>query len=540
MVLAGILAATSLTMAGCENPAGGGGGNGGYIPSNPHEHTWGTPVWEGAENASWAYYTDNPATWDTAGLGHKIGTEEKIRTCTTDGTTEVVDTRTYVPEQWVSDGGIPDATNPGSGSGTGHQEPAQNTHLRVDIIIPANRVLQSDGGFTVLDPSKEVHNHNYQWVDTGVTDWFPKAGDSTKEIEKKEQKEICTDDQTLSGASNRWVATGNERDKAIDPITSFPDTASIQYWGNPDIDIIATIGSTNAPTGNAVHTADGGTMVATINLVLPKLSQQAKALETFFAGSTGATPAITATLTELKNAQAKIRVGKNGNNANDVTITNFLAGMDAMITALEAKMGNTTGTAYDAYMKGQYLINRDWLTENGDNTALNSALTAFTTARGLAGYDNSLTDSYSKGGRGTSIPIGSDYDLNTQLGQMETATRGQILTALGLNGLTGAEATRANAMADMLIKQLQDAQELRAFAKDIEVEQPQSSWTMNISNYPSTGTMQAQLGPQSSDVRLASVNAEFPLDGVKTGSRGKYDAYTGAFQPLNKKDDKMA
>ncbi|GHV36087.1 hypothetical protein AGMMS49546_00730 [Spirochaetia bacterium] len=481
MVMTGVVVASSLLMGACPSPTGGGGGNGNPgIPGGPggHEHQWGATV----TNTSWKFFTDTAATADAAGTGHKIGTETKTRTCTTDSTTETIETRTYVAATPFVPGNTIVGPN-GEITIIPPQEAqsAQNTDLRLPVTIDKNRVMDEDGNFTVLDPSKET-------------------GGST--------------------------------------VTNLPSTAITNFpTSTNDISMINVVMGVN--THGNVHGATDGNAMAVIYTTLPLLSKQAKALEDFFAHSTGATPELQATLNELRDAEAKIRAGKNGGTG-DVTITTFLDGMDSLINTLETKIkasnGGSLTDAYDAYKKGQYLTNRDWATEADAGTthaALDVAVTAFQTARDKIATPSSAAYA----ARTTNIPIGDYPGVQAQFGVMATTMRGQILTALGLTGLSGEQQTRANAMADALIIQLQDTEELRAFKADVTAEA--GITTNEVLNYNGATSFMAtqpsypvaQAGQQSSDVRLASVNAEFPPDGIK-GAYGRQ--YTG------KKDDKMA
>ncbi|GHV91376.1 hypothetical protein AGMMS50268_18790 [Spirochaetia bacterium] len=485
MVMTGVVVASSLLMGACPSPTGGGGGNGNPgIPGEPggHEHQWGATV----TNTSWKFFTDTAATADAAGTGHKIGTETKTRTCATDGTIETIEVRTYVPLTPAVPGDT--IIDPATGQQTiiapQDEKPAQNTDLRLPVTIDKNRVLHEDGSTTVLDPSKET-------------------GGGTTE-------------------------------------TSLPSTAITNFpTSTNNISMINVVMGVN--THGNIHGATEGDAMAKIVIydALPLLSKQAKALEDFFAHSTGATPELQATLNELRDAEAKIRAGKNGGTG-DVTITTFLDGMDSLINTLETKIkasnGGSLTDAYDAYKKGQYLTNRDWATEADAGTthaALDVAVTAFKTARDKIATPSSAAYA----ARTTNIPIGDYPGVQAQFGVMATTMRTQILTALGLTGLSGEQQDRANAMADALIIQLQDTEELRAFKADVTAEA--GITTNDVLNYNgATSSMAtqpsypvAQAGQQSSDVRLASVNAEFPPDGIK-GAYGR--GYTG------KKDDKMA
>jgi len=142
--------------------------------------------------------------------------------------------------------------------------------------------------------------------------------------------------------------------------------------------------------------------------------------------------------------------------------------------------GNATARAefdkyFAAYTKGNYMVTRDWQTEHGAGNNPGTKPAAATTAEGAfaallpaAGEGAYNTSGVYDNGRSTLLNIGSPADFNALNGRLLTAMKAQIVAALGV---TGAEATKANALAEALIIQLgQDNEEFRAFVDDLTAE----------------------------------------------------------------------
>jgi hypothetical protein len=93
---------------------------------------------------------------------------------------------------------------------------------------------------------------------------------------------------------------------------------------------------------------------------------------------------------------------------------------------------------------------------------------------------------------------------------LETAMIVQIIDALGVTGKANAEN-----MAMALIIQLgQDYHEMHALLDDLRAE-----GLTQVLEYP-YGII-TQMAPQSADVKLASLGAEFPYDAIKEGTCGQ-------------------
>jgi hypothetical protein len=261
------------------------------------------------------------------------------------------------------------------------------------------------------------------------------------------------------------------------------------------------------------------------------LSAGAKALAGFFNGVTNPTEAISA----LKTAETSM-IGATGDLQPNLTIGAFYNNMDtqtkAIVTTIRAGLTgddlNKFNDLLDVYQQGNYLITRDWRTEGG---VPNNTVEEYKTAAGRAGVDVHNSSAYDT--RGNLIPLGGSDSLEIQLdGRIEypstiensvrTKMAEHIITALGVTN-----DDKAKAMADALINQFQDVKELEAFVDDVTAKGFNN--VLNYTDYPKL----AQAAPQS--IRLASVNAEFPLDAIKYGDRGV--GYTGSFTPLQRRDE---
>jgi hypothetical protein len=460
----------------CTNPAGPSGTE--VTPPTPpaHEHTWGATVWG---NTQWGDWTTKVAAGaGVAGLGQRIGTETGVQTCTTDGTTQTMGTRTYVAPVWVPAEGsgpsVAGSIEAGEGSESdGHWTSAQNTHLLQEKTIPANHDMDKDGN--LID---RFHTHNYDaWVDTTTaTRWVEKSGDASKEIEEKEQEEFCSTDNTKSG-TKRWVATGNERPKEQQqPSVNFPTGITPK-----NVDTLHEI--EREQSGAAIHNVLGvGSAIGVIEGtgdqltgLLPQLSTQAKNLATFFGVATG-----DARFTTLQGIETEMK------GTNNMNVKDFLAQMNEK----ESEIINTIFTSpaefnkyLDAYNKYNTLITRDWMTDavGSDDTVAQShatdAAAAFKTSlTGLTLAHTVGSDSSYSNTRGAVFNIPSNHaQISTDL---ETAMKNQIIAALGATGKTNSVE-----MATALVAQMQDRAELEAFVTDLTAEGLDTALNYTVSNF---------------------------------------------------------
>ncbi|GHU07928.1 hypothetical protein FACS1894151_03010 [Spirochaetia bacterium] len=304
-------------------------------------------------------------------------------------------------------------------------------------------------------------------------------------------------------------------------MTELPNPTSITNFGKNTGTLDRVSGSNAADP--RVSTISSENAVGLSSKVLLDLSQQAKALAEFFDGATVATD-------DTTGLQAKFDAIKNSETTIRGTGTNSI---NQFFPRMEAQTGNIVNTIFtdptefnkylDAYQKLHYMMTRDWQTGTDAATNAQNAVNDFKDALdGLTGIEASAAETINIGpGSGLTVPANWS-NINRDL---ETAMKTQIIAALGL-----VTVSNADKMAEALIYQLQDTEELRALKTDLE----NKGYDIILNRQSDL----AQVGTQSSDIKLASVNAEFPHDGVKTGSRGKYDLYTGNFTPLNRKDEK--
>jgi hypothetical protein len=241
--------------------------------------------------------------------------------------------------------------------------------------------------------------------------------------------------------------------------------------------------------------------------VVPALSQQAKNLEVFFNDATG-----NSKFGQIKDLEAAIKRGNT--DTNNITLNTFLANMDtkriAVINTIFANKGITKFNQYfTAYKKLNYLVTRDW---NTDMAALPAATSDFLSARGnIEGFNSTgMTGNYGDGRGFNIIGIGNDGGaFNNQRDAMRDVMVGEILMALELDTLTGADLDKARAAALALVIQLgEDTEELRAFRDDIRKEGIAWGNGELIENYKCEYPMLAQTAPQSG-TRLAHVDAKF-------------------------------
>ena len=198
--------------------------------------------------------------------------------------------------------------------------------------------------------------------------------------------------------------------------------------------------------------------------------------------------------------------------------------------------------------KVHYVVSRDWGTEpTGNRTALGNYETDFANLLGVINERTTVIDS------GGSIGCQLRGDTNVMIAKGSSSSQARmkfdalgirledqmvtrIVDALGLSGLTGQELTNAKEMAKALVIQLgQDHQEFKAFIDDLEKEQ--TNYSVDYSQVLNSTNI-AQAGAQSS-VKLASVDAAFPREGIKGAYGGEY---AGAFTPYTpyKKDGEAA
>jgi hypothetical protein len=260
--------------------------------------------------------------------------------------------------------------------------------------------------------------------------------------------------------------------------------------------MIFAIRQNNGGTAEIHNSLDTGEAASVLRDTFPQYAAQANALKTVFAGATADNSALTAKFTALKNAEEAIRTAGSGR-----TLTQRLNTVDTQRNIIintifngNADDYNEFTKYYNAYTKGQYLITADWNTRPGD---LAEAENAFKLARdplAAAGLITATTTGTIVP-RSTELHIGSN--VSAQFADMETGMKTRIISALGLTGVTNADA-----MAEALVIQLaQDQKEYRAFIDDITAEGLLST---GLGDYQ---VPVAAVGPQSA-VRLAAVSPE--------------------------------
>jgi hypothetical protein len=202
---------------------------------------------------------------------------------------------------------------------------------------------------------------------------------------------------------------------------------------------------------------------------------------------------------------------------------------------------------FSVYKQAMYLVNRDWLTVNGsvnptEQTTLQTAYsTGITELKGLDGTEDDIKSMGLSGS--TSYYAGHTLQNHAGLhgyGPLENALAGQIAEALGMGDNANVIAT-----AKKLVIQIgQDTEELRTLADDLTgaaaLQSGNSSYntTANYSEILANDWSQgwadlkiASAETQSSQVKLASVNAQFSNGAVKTAYGKPFEEYTGGFTP---------
>jgi hypothetical protein len=428
LLLTAALAAASLALAGCKQPAdpdtetpnGGNGKNGPGQPQGPGEPGVETPdpakydvfypydnqaalpggkTWE--DYVTWVYTEDTAATIDTVGVCHKEGTEKQVKK--DKGNNEVSEV-TGVTRKYAAG------------------KPAL-AHLRVDnITIEKGKRIDANGNIVPLT-LPDMGGPAY-------TDYFPK------------------DVNLVQGNPGSIIAGHN----------------GTGYGGS---------------AGSGIHgILDYSEATHVIADFLPQLSAQAAGLQAFFEGG----ESIHSKFTDLAAAESQIRRGTaSGQKPN---VDSFLGNMDTQLGIIIAKVSDglvpadkdTLDAYIDAYQKYHYLITRDWRTEQSGSPELETARTAYLTARaGLPAESqvDMFNNTYDNG-RGTNI-AGIGGKSSNVGGYFVVEMKPLIVGALGLDGFTGAEA-----MAEALLLQIQDAEELRAFKEDMIKEAVYNNGLENI------------------------------------------------------------
>jgi hypothetical protein len=376
--------------------------------------------------------------------------------------------------------------------------PEEYPELLVDVVINASKVLNSDGS-----ESDSSHEHTWGgWVDVTPEDakWEPHATDQDKETKWVKQVATCTTDSTSK--KYQWRETTTTQDKEY--TTTLPSISPV------NVDTRSRIAACDNTHSDKIHGGSftAGEAVATVDDLLPRLRNQAEALRVFFNGATTNSPGLTAKFTTLKNVEATLSSGT-------TTLQGRVNTMESNVgTILDTIFGDsgadreTFNKWFDAYQKGQYLISRDWqtewtssnITDHGMPTAATTAQGQFTDALDLIGktipagkYDAGRGNIFQFSGGNDSL---NDYFTITLNPALIAEMKTQILAKLGLNGLTGAQLTNANAMAEALIIQLgQDHKEITAFYDDLVKE---TGFGVALAEV-------AQANSQS-DIKLAAVN----------------------------------
>jgi hypothetical protein len=493
LLVTGALAGFAMAFTGCPNLSVPGGNE---ITNNLLEQN----VWPYDKNvANWKHFTSG--NWETEkdpksatepGLGRWYGTEYKVDIYENGAVRSASnETRAYIP-------------SPGSywsdALGTFVQVPAQNTHLMETCEIPYGKKLLANGEFeidngVIVLPTGSVADPKMPNVDDGMGGLSPSVP-TARIIQRSSSGNGIHD---MAGIGGAYIA--------------------IQGTGSPEV-----------------------------KSILPELSLQAKKLYDFFNAVQGGG----AKFTNLKNYE-KAMLGNSSS-----TVNSFLSAMDekgdAIIDEIFGPVGpeNTARAEFDkyfdAYSAGHHLIARDWDTEGTVDTVTLSERENYKTLRGLinqnynTGVGTHFLNSYDNG---VTLDIGNIGTFNLQTGEMQAVMRGQIIEALGLDGLTGDQQTAAQQMADALIIQLgQDREELRAFKDDLTAEADEEKGNRpafaQALNYQVGSGMQtvAQAGTQS-NVRLARLDdgAAFSPELVK----GAYGTkYTGSFTPYKKDENGLA
>ena len=260
-------------------------------------------------------------------------------------------------------------------------------------------------------------------------------------------------------------------------------------------------------------------------------------METFFAGVQNSPQA--AQFTALKDLEGNIRTADDRGNGN-TTFPQFQENMTD-------KIGGTGGVVdtiftdpakeaefrqyFEAYKQWYYLISRDWQTEasNAGTVTAQTAADAYKTAvTGLAGVATPGSNTSYNNDRATQFNV--PYNYGTIRNNLKAQMKTKIIEALGLPNDNTANGINAAAMADALIAQFEDSEELHAFKVDVQ-QSSHLTTVLSATNY----NFVASVAPQS-NVRLADLSdpAAFSPDLVKSGER------TNGFTPYKKDENGIA
>jgi hypothetical protein len=217
----------------------------------------------------------------------------------------------------------------------------------------------------------------------------------------------------------------------------------------------------NFDNGNAADAADA---------LLPRLSGQAEALRAFFEEAKTSYPELAAKFGALQTAEANIENKANKTNGLLTYRSTVDAQRDAILNEIFAGDAATRAEFdkyFDAYAKGQYLITADWNTRPAGDVTI--AEDAFKAARSqLVNISSTLTGKYTVGRGVADLNIGKGSSVTQQFDDMMKIMKAYIVAQLGV---TGAEESKAQTMAEALIIQLgQDNEEFRAFVDDLQAE----------------------------------------------------------------------
>jgi hypothetical protein len=306
------------------------------------------------------------------------------------------------------------------------------------------------------------------------------------------------------------------------------------------LDLIALCNGSNAAVHNVINIGEAADIIETIS---PQLRNQAEKLYNFFDDAEGSYPALAAKFAVLKDAEAAIKSALTAGSLAPSARPAAVQGQGNIILNKifedNAGLGAEFNDYFDAYKQGKYLITADWNTRADPTSETTAAVNAFVTARnkiiGSITAANMVHDSgYYHAGRGVPLMyIGDNTSVDQQFVDMEDQMANRIVTALGI---TGAEQSKAEAMARALVIQLgQDHYEFQVFMDDLQAEQ--TNYAVDYSALLADNTVAAQVGPQS-NVKLASVNPEnaFDPESVKTAYGKPFEQYAGSFFPYNKED----
>jgi hypothetical protein len=272
-------------------------------------------------------------------------------------------------------------------------------------------------------------------------------------------------------------------------------------------------------------------------------SQQAKDLQTFFNGATITGNAeLASKFSAIAAAEGNIRT------KNNMTPEGFLNYTDQQKNAIYTQIFGASGAARttfeqyaNAYGKG-HNVQRDWRTmgegtygETWHNTHIEAAVVEFVNA--VTALNDGDVEIPNRAINGSEYgPIGYPSNISYVHSGLKAKMKGQIITALGLTGKPNADQ-----MAEALVIQLvDDVEEFRAFINDLKGEAANYApdmttevlnHTFNLNTYHQIAEVQ-----ETQTQRLASVNAEFAPDMLKSAYGKPFEQYTGNFTPYKKND----